>query len=200
MVSAFAEAVRATVEPCTLVLLVPPLVAATLTRGRPVALAAIAVGAVGGGWVFAANIVFLNGWELRLTGLLALAAIVVLAAAPHTPRLSWARGPVPTAAIAGTVTFAATLWWRPCVGDELGTILSEASRSLPSALPGMTAYMLGAMAPVVLVGLILRALEPSARAMTWIAGPAVVAGIGLTGLLALDRHRDLVGTLTRWTL
>ncbi|MEM8620298.1 MAG: hypothetical protein AAGF73_11295 [Actinomycetota bacterium] len=181
-------------------LLLPPLVVVILTHGRVVPMVAAIVGAVVGGWVFAANVVLLSGWELRITGLLALAAIVVVAAAPYARGLNEARSPIGAAAIAGVVSFIAALWWRPCVGDELGTILTEASRSLPSALPGMTAYMLGAMAPVVLVGLLLRAVEPSPRAMAWIAGPAALAGIGLTGLLALDRHSELVGTLTRWTL
>ncbi|MEO1057803.1 MAG: hypothetical protein AAFY28_12885 [Actinomycetota bacterium] len=201
MLAAFAEALRATWQPCTLVLLLPPLAAVVLTRGRWAPLAGTLVGAVVGGWVFAANVVFLSGVRLQLTGVLVAGALGLLAAPTFTSRAVWLRSPLLQGALAAAVAFAAALWWRPCVGRELGVILSTAANgSLGAALPGMTAYMLGAMAPIALVGLALHALKPPQRAMLWIGGTAAVAGLGFSALLVADRHSDIVSTLTRWTL
>ncbi len=201
MLAAFAEALRATWQPCTLVLVLPPLAAVVLTRGRWAPLAATMVGAVVGGWVFAANVVFLSGLRLQLTGVLVAAALGVLAAATFRVGPTWMRNPTTQGLLAGLVAFTAALWWRPCVGNELGTILSTAANdSLGSALPGMTAYMLGAMTPIALVGLALHALSPPRQAMQWIGGTAAIVGVGFSALLVADRHSDIVSTLTRWTL
>ncbi|MEM9516651.1 MAG: cytochrome c biogenesis protein CcdA [Actinomycetota bacterium] len=201
MLAAFAEALRATWQPCTLVLVLPPLAAVVLTRGRWAPLAGTVIGAVVGGWVFAANVVFLSGVRLQLTGVLVAVALGTLAAATFRAGPTWMRTPTLQGPSAGLVAFTAALWWRPCVGNELGTILSTAANGpLSSALPGMTAYMLGALTPIVLVGFALHALSPPQQAMRWIGGTAAVVGLGFAALLAADRHNEIVSTLTRWTL
>jgi cytochrome c biogenesis protein CcdA len=196
---AFFEAIRATVQPCTLLLLVPPMVMAIVTRDRWTAFTAISVGAVLGGWLFIANVVALDGWQLQLSGALVVAAIGLVLVAPSVPRLSWAATPGVEATISGLVAFVATLWWRPCIGEELGVILTGARSGVVDELPGMTAYMLGAMAPVLAVILVVRAVDPSpgaARRARWTAG---TIGLVVAAALAIGRHDELVTTLIRWT-
>jgi cytochrome c biogenesis protein CcdA len=97
------------------------------------------------------------------------------------------------------VTFVATQWWRPCIGSELGSILTASRDGFAGQLPGMAAYMLGAMIPVLVTVLIIRAIDPSsARAL--VAGRiAAVVGVIVAGALAIGRHDELVTALTRWT-
>lgn len=199
MLPAFAEAIRATTQPCTLLLTLPALVVAVITRGRWAPFGAICAGTVLGGWLFIANVVALSDFQLQLSGLLVALAIGALILAPSVPRLAWATAPGVQTAVAGAVSFVATLWWRPCIGTELGAILTAARRGVSGQLPGMTAYMLGALVPVLAVVLVLRAIDPSpvaARRAGWAAG-----GIGLVvaGALAIGRHDELVSMLTRWT-
>ncbi len=199
MLPAFLEAIRATTQPCTLLLLLPPVVMAIVTRGRWSAFGAACVGAVLGGWLFIANVVALDGWQLQLSGALVVAAIGLVIAAPSTARLRWVATPGVEAATAGLVAFAATLWWRPCIGEELGAILTGARGGRSGELPGMTAYMLGAMMPVLAVVLAVRAIDPSAAAARrygWLAGGC---GMVVAAAVALGRHDELVTTLTRWT-
>lgn len=199
MLAAFAEAVRATTQPCTLLLILPSIVMATITRGRWAPFAAICVGAVLGGWLFIANLVALSDVQLQLSGVLVALAIGALLAAPCAPSLAWATTTSAKTVVAGAVSFVATLWWRPCIGTELGAILTASRRGTSGQLPGITAYMLGTFVPVLAVVLAIRALDPSAvaaRRADWVAG-----GIGLVvaGALTIGRHDELVGTLTRWT-
>lgn len=199
MVPAFFEAIRATVQPCTLLLLAPPIIMAIVTRGRWTAFAATCVGAVLGGWLFIANVVALDGWQLQLSGALAAAAIGALLIAPSVPRLRWVTTTNAQPAIAGSVTFVATLWWRPCIGEELGAILTGARNGVVGELPGITAYMLGAMMPVLGVVLVVRAIDASAvpaRRAGWAAG---AVGLVVAAAVAVGRHGELVTTLTRWT-
>ncbi len=151
MLAAFAEAIRATTQPCTLLLLLPAIVMAILTRGRWPAFAAICVGAVLGGWLFIANVIALDAWQLQLSGAFVAALIALALVAPSVHQLNLAATPGVQAAAAGVVTFVATLWWRPCIGEELGAILTGARAGVTGELPGITAYMLGAMVPVLAV-------------------------------------------------
>ena len=199
MLPAFFEASRATVQPCTLLLLVPPIIMAIVTRGRWTAFAAICVGAVLGGWLFIANVVALDGWQLQLSGALVVAVIGVLLIAPSIPQLRWAATTSAQAAIAGLVAFVATLWWRPCIGEELGVILTGARNGVVGELPGISAYMLGAMMPVLGVVLVVRAIDASvvsARRAGWVAG---AVGLVVAAAVAVGHHDELVTTLTRWT-
>jgi cytochrome c biogenesis protein CcdA len=196
---AFFEAIRATTQPCTLLLLTPPVVMAIVTRGRWAPFAAICVGAVLGGWLFVANVVALDDRQLQLSGLFVAAVIAVVVAAPNVTRLAPADTPTSRTVAAGAVTFTATLWWRPCIGTELGAILTASRRGLTGQLPGISAYMLGAMMPVLVVVLVMRAIDPSALASRRATIVASVAGVVVAGALAVGRHDELVTTLTRWS-
>ena len=199
MLPAFAEAIRATTQPCTLLLIAPSLVLAIITRGRWAPFAAICTGAVLGGWLFIANVVALSNTQLQISGALVAIAIGVVVATETVPQLGWAAATALQTSVAGAVAFVSTLWWRPCIGTELGAILTEARMSLPSQFPGITAYMLGAMVPVLAVVLALRVVEPepdTARRAGLVAGGI---GIATAAALAIGRHDELVTVLTRWS-
>ncbi len=199
MIPAFTEALRATTQPCTLLLVLPPLLMAIVTRGRWISFAATCVGAVAGGWLFIANVVSLSDIQLQISGLLVGAAVTVLIAAPHVPTLAWSTDSRVGAAVAGGVAFVATLWWNPCVGDELGAILTASPNGVVAQLPGITAYMLGAMVPVLAAVLVIRTIDPSERGAR---RASVVAGVGteiIALTLAVGGHDELVTTLTAWT-
>ena len=199
MLPAFAEAVRATTQPCTLLLLIPQLSMAVITKGRWAPFAAICVGAVLGGWLFIANVMALSSAQLRLSGVLVAVTIGLVAAAPSVPQLAGFAGPGAETGAAGGVAFVATLWWRPCVGVELGAILSGARAGLVGQLGGITAYMFGALIPVLAAALVIRAIDPSddnTRRASWLAGGI---GIATATALAVGRHDELVTALTRWS-
>ena len=197
MIPSFAEAIRATTQPCTLLLLLPCLLMAVITRGRWAPFAAICLGAVLGGWLFIANVVSLSDLQLQLSGAIVAIAIAVIVAAPYVTSLTWAQSPPAQTAVAGGVSFIATLWWRPCIGEELGSILTASRNDVSAQLPGITAYMLGAMVPVLAVVLIMRALDPSERVTRRAALVAGGLGLVVAGALAVGRHDELVTTFTR---
>lgn len=201
MIDAFAEAVRATTQPCTMLLVLPPLLAVVATGGRWQPLLGALGGAVVGGWVFMANVYVLHGRLLAVSGILVAVALVGLAAGSmRVPRLAWVRDLRVQTATCATIALVATLWWRPCVGTELGSILTAArSDGIAGQIPPMTAYMLGAMAPVVAVALAIRAIQPTPQAARLLFGGSALGAVLLGGALALGRHDDLVSTLTRWT-
>ena len=120
-------------------------------------------------------------------------------AAPVISWLGWADNAGVRAAAAGGVTFVATLWWRPCIGSELGAILSASRSGLVAQLPGITAYVLGAMVPVLAIVLIIRIIDPMPPRAQVVSRVAGLLGLVVAGALAIGRHDDLVTALTRWT-
>lgn len=199
MFGAFAEAVRATTQPCTLLLLAPVLAVVAATRCRWHSLAAALAAAVAGGWMFAAGWIVLDDVGIRITALAVTAALVALVVAPRVGRLAGAAATrLHPIAVAG-VTLIATLWWRPCVGTELGVILTGARDGLAGQLPGMAAYMLGAMAPVALIVFAAHALGPRDRAVGVAMWVGATLGVAVAGALVIGRHDEVVVALTRLT-
>lgn len=204
VVGPFAEAVRATIQPCTFLLIVPTLAAVVAAGARWQALVAATIAGVTGGWVLADNRVLLDGAWLRVSAVVSIGLLVVLvlATGPWSPPVidrhlggAWAR-----AAVAGALTFAATMWWRPCVGEELGVILNGAQDGLAGELLPMAAYMLGALVPVAVVVAVRYAAEPSQRLVVATGWMFAAIGVVVAGSLAAGQHDDVVVTLTRWTL
>lgn len=194
----FVEAVRATWQPCTFLLVVPVTATAVVVGNRWRSLVAILIAAIVGGWLVAANWFVLDGVLLRLAALgaaLALVAAVLLRARDRVPASERAA-----ASVAGAVTLLATMWWRPCVGDELGSILTGAQRDLGGELWPMALYMIGAMVPIMIVALAQHAIRPTERAQR--IGTRVALGVGLAVMSSLvgGQHDRVVVTLTRWTL
>ncbi|MDJ0768087.1 MAG: hypothetical protein QNJ12_04805 [Ilumatobacter sp.] len=199
VVGPFAEAVRATTQPCTFLLIAPATIAVVTARSRWQALAAVVVAGVVGGWLLAGNWYVLDGWALRVSGIAVIALLAVLVWGPRS-RVERLHDQRTQTALAGVVTFVATLWWRPCVGVELGDILNGAQDGIGGQLIPMSAYMLGAMVPVAGVALIHRVVEPSDRVVFGAAVVAFAVGAVVAGSIALGQHDDVVVTLTRWTL
>ena len=96
-----------------------------------------------------ANVVALTDTQLRVSGLLAAGAVVALIVAPYVGWLTWCADRRVQTGVAGGLAFLGTLWWRPCVGEELGVILTGAANDgLAGELLGMAAYMAGATSVV----------------------------------------------------
>lgn len=199
MFAPFAEAIRATTQPCTFLLLAPMVIALVCVGARWSSLCAAVGAAIVGGWLLVGNWFVLDGPWLNLSGL---SVIVVLAATvfpavqrrwPITADAAFAAG------VAGAVTLTGTLWWRPCVGSELGTILTAGRTDPLAQFPAMTTYMLGAGLPAIAVVLLYRAVEPGGRQANRLALAAFAAGVVVAGSLVVGQHDQVVVALTRWT-
>jgi cytochrome c-type biogenesis protein len=197
MFDAFGEAVRATAQPCTFLLVAPTLAGVMLVGATGAALGAALVAAILGGWLLAGNWWVLDGGWLQVSAALLLAGIVVVAASYRVDRLEAIQRPATTAGVAFTTTLLASLWWRPCVGEELGSILTSSQRDVVGQLPATTAYMLGTMVPVIALVLVVRAIEP--RRPERLAFVAATLGFVIAGSLVLGRHDTVIVTLTRWS-
>ena len=176
VVGAFAEALRATFQPCTFLLIVPTLTAVVAGRARWQALAAAVLAGVVGGWILVDNRWILDGWLLRAAAAAVIGGLALLVAPGLRSRLPGAGtrldGAWAQASVVGAVTLVASMWWRPCVGEELGTILNGAQHGIGEQLVPMAAYMLGALTPVAMVVAIRYALDPPdrwLRPVTWVA-------------------------------
>ena len=135
-----------------------------------------------------------------VSGLLAAAAVVLLIVAPYVVQLHWAADRRVQAGFAAGLAFLGTLWWRPCVGEELGVILTGAANDgVAGELLGMAAYMLGAMVPVVIVALVVRAIDPSERSTVWLSSATTGLVVMLGAALASGNYGELVATLTEWS-
>lgn len=197
MIATFVEAVRATGQPCTFLLLAPTLLTVAALRATWWSVVAAFATAVVGGWLLAANIFVLDGWPLRVSGAL-VAATVVGAVALPVPR-TLGRERAVAASVASAVTLLASLWWRPCVGVEFGRLLTAAQSEAIAPLPGLAVYMVGAMFPLLLVALAWRTVAPPPR-VERIARIAAAGGACVVALAILaGRHDALVTGLTRWS-
>jgi len=203
IVAPFAEAVRATAQPCTFLLIVPTLAAVLAAGARWQALVGAVFGGVLGGWLLADNRIVLDGAWLRLSGVVAIAAFVVLAS-PTARRVVPGAGrldrPEAQAGVVAALTLLATMWWRPCVGAELGVILNGAQDGLAGELLPMAAYMVGALVPVAIVVALRYVVEPSDRVSSAVGWVFAIVGVVVAGSLVAGQHDDVVVTLTRWTL
>jgi cytochrome c-type biogenesis protein len=198
-VGPFAEALRSTVQPCTLLLIAPALAISIALRNRWSALGAIVGAAIVGGWLLAANRFVVDGIWVRVVAVLV--ATALLATLPQVHERFPVFGTEGAAvAVAGTVTFVATLWWRPCVGTELGAVLNGAQDGVASELLPMTLYMLGAMVPVAIVVFAQAAIEPPERVTRLASWAALGVGLVIAASLMAGQHDEFVAALTRWTL
>lgn len=202
-VEAFAEAVRSIGQPCSLVVILPPVCAVLAGRGRRPVVAGALVGGVVGGWLFAGGRLVLGDVGIRLSAALVLLAIALIAFASRTRRGTPLRRPAVGAVgavAAGVVAATAVLWWRPCVGAALGRILTDfpddpAGQALP-----MAAFVLGLLLPVPVTAILLGLLDRRSP----LVDAAGLVGAVAASLLALavlgGAHDDLVSQLVRWTV
>ena len=204
IIAPFAEAVRSTAQPCTFLLIVPTVAAVVAAGARWQALIGAVVGGVVGGWMLADNRVVLDGSSLRLSALVVIVALVLLAS--RRARAAFPRAgrhldrPGVQAVVVGGLTLVATMWWRPCVGEQLGVILNGAQDAPAGQLLPMTAYILGALVPVAIVAAARYVVEPPRRVVDAFGWAFAFVGIVVASSLAAGQHDDVVVTLTRWTL
>jgi cytochrome c-type biogenesis protein len=199
VIDAFVEGVRSIVQVCHLVILVPVALTIVAARGRWQAVVGAVLGVVLGGWIFVAGWISLSDLALRVSAILLIAAVVVLGA----PRLfghdEIIRSPFAVGAITAAAAMLVTQWWRPCVGEELGSMLTKAPDQPGSQLLPTTGFMLGISLPLIAIGLLYAAWPPgpvTGTRLAWI-------GSGLTFVLGVSviagQHGEIVSRLFQWS-
>ncbi len=190
--SLFAEGIRSSVLACSYSVLLVGLALVVLRRkDRMGALGMFAGFAILSAWVRAAGISNLLAGRvatvLLVIGGLALALMVN-------------RRPAGLAGSALLGTFAGATWF-PCVGEELGTVLTRAQGEPGAALWLLGVYLIGVMIPLVAILAVAMYLPVVRRWMDgrWvaIAAKAVLAAIGV--LVLTDHYDTLLSTLARWS-
>jgi len=197
-VSLLGEALRASLQPCSYSLLILALVVLGLrsSQARFPTGAIFYVSTTLFAWVpFLGVNPLLDG---RLFGTIGLAAGLLLAGWPtrdpgsvRSNWLGWA-GVFLVGAFAGAT-------WLPCVGEELGSILTAASRDPWSGLAGMALYLLGVMWPVFALAVLADLAPPISRALEgrWMTNVARVAALLLVLVVAGDVYPDLLSRLAQ---
>ena len=191
--SLFAEGIRSSLLPCSYsVLLVGLALVLLRKRERPEVLGVFAGFTVLSAWIRAAGISNL------LAGRLVTSLLVVggLAAALL---VSSRRAGLAAAALVGTFAGAT---WLPCVGEELGTVLTLARDGPGAAVLPLAVYLIGVMVPLVAVAALLVYL-PVARRWAdgrWVAVGARSAMAAVAVLVVTDYYDSLLSTLARWSV
>ncbi len=209
MIDAFAEGVRSLDQVCHLVVTAPVALTIVAGRGRWQTVLGAIVGVVLGGWIFVTNTVgSFSDLQLRASAVVVMIAVVILGFPSIFDRgqPAWlhtlgrrAQTPGGSAVIAAGVAVLVAQWWRPCVGVELGSILTTAPDEPFGQLAPTVGFMLGISIPLIVIGLVYAAWTP-ARAVSnkigWV-------GAGLVALLALSviagQHGEIVSRLFQWS-
>ncbi len=190
--SLFAEGIRSSVLACSYSVLLVGLALVVLRRkDRMGALGVFAGFTILSAWIRAAGISNLLAGRvatvLLVIGGLALAVMVN-------------RRPAGLAGSALLGTFAGATWF-PCVGEELGTVLTRAQDEPGAALWLLGVYLIGVMIPLIAILAVVMYLPVVRRWMDsrWVA-IAAKAALAAIGVLVLTDHYDtLLSTLARWS-
>lgn len=209
MIDAFVEAVRSLGQVCQLVILAPVGLTIVAARGRWSAVAGAVFGVVLGGWFFVTDRFGpITDLELRITAVVLIVAVVALGFPQvfRRDRPAWSdelgsavASPVGTAAITALVGVTVTQWWRPCVGAELGSILTAAPDDPWGELLPTIGFMLGISLPLVVIGLVYAAWRPgatTARTLGW-AGAALAIVLAIS--VIAGQHGEIVARLFEWS-
>ena len=209
MIDPFVEGVRSIGQVCHLVILAPVALTIVAARGRWQAVAGAVAGVVVGGWFFVTNrFGNITDTELRVTAGFLIAAIVLIGFPVlfQRDRPAWFRGvgervqsPVATFGISALVAILVAQWWRPCVGVELGSILTNGPGDPWGELLPSIGFMLGIATPLIMLGLLYVAAKPGIELSTKLAW----AGSALTVVLAMSviagQHGEIVSRLFQWS-
>jgi cytochrome c biogenesis protein CcdA len=103
------------------------------------------------------------------------------------------------AALVGTFAGAT---WLPCVGEELGTVLTDAQHQPASAILLLGVYLVGVMIPLVAIVALLEYVPAVRRRMdsAWVVavGKGLMASVGI--LVLVDYYDTVLSTLARWSV
>lgn len=209
MIDAFVEGVRSLAQVCHLAILAPVALTIVAARGRWQAVVGAVSGVVLGGWFFATNrFGVITEFQLRITGGLVILAIVLLGSPEHFRRAgaSWLQqlgdriqSPSATFGICGLISGVVTQWWRPCVGAELGSILTNGPRDPWSQFLPSAGFMLGIATPLILLGLGYAAARPGVELTTGIARVGSVLTVVLASSVIAGQHGEIVSRLFQWS-
>ena len=239
MLDIFLEGVRASIEPCSLALVLPA-IGATVLGGRRAWAAALGFWIAAAGLAWAQASILLDVGQGRTTGVVlgtfALAGLVLLwlarpreliamavasdespasgeatqnaiaaelrdrgvDAGPAATVTTWGQTTIPLAAglLIGT---AAGLLWQPCVGPELGTILTAAPREPENQLLPLAVYLAGVLLLTAVVSA-LPFLHDRVAAMFEAIPTSVLAVIPVLGLVVVlmtGQYEEIIGALVR---
>ncbi|MCY3563542.1 MAG: hypothetical protein OXH26_06450 [bacterium] len=190
--SLFAEGIRSSVLACSYsVLLVGLALVALRRKDRLAALGMFAGFTILSAWIRAAGISNVLAGRVA-TVLLVVGGVALALMVNH--RLAGLGG----SALLGT--FAGATWF-PCVGEELGTVLTRAQGEAGVALLLLAVYLIGVMIPLVAILAVVLYLPAVRRWMDgrWVT-LAAKAALAVVGFLVLTGHYDtLLSTLARWS-
>ena len=209
MIDAFVEGVQSVRQVCHLVVLAPVALTIIAARGRWPAVAGAIVGVVIGGWFFVTNrFGNITDTELRTTATLMILLVTAMAI-PHLfgeDKPAWlqrsgavVQSDAGVGIASGAVALMVTQWWRPCVGVELGSILTNGPRDPWGQLLPSAGFMLGVALPLLVIGLVYAAANASDRytqPLAW--GGAALCGVLGLGVLA-GQHGEIVAKLFQWS-
>lgn len=208
MIDAFVEGVRSIVQACHLVIIAPVALVIVAARGRWQAVIGAVAGAVIGGYIFVMRWLILTDLQLRLSAL----AVIVVLVALSLPTLFRGDRPIwfgrfsafveaPWAASFMTmmVGIVVTLWWRPCVGEAFGDILTRAPDEPWGQLLPTIGFMLGIAIPFVVIGLVFAAAQPRDEIVSKLSVAAVGLGVLLAGSVVVGQHGEIVSRLFEWS-
>ena len=210
----FVEGVRSIVQVCNLVVLVPVALTIVAARGRWSAVVGAVGGVVVGGWLFATTrFGTITDLELRFSAVAVIVAVLILGAGRAAGTASpvatartmgaiaarTAASPTATWAVPALIGLIVVQWWRPCVGVELGTILTEAPGEPWRQLVPASGFMLGLSVPLVAIGLIYAAWQPSSRLATKGAVAGSLLCAVLAGSVVAGQHGEIVSRLFQWS-
>lgn len=207
MIDAFVEGVRSLGQACQLVIIAPMAMVVIAARGRWPVVAGAVAGVVLGGWVFAARWFVPSDTQLRLSAVFVALAVVALAlarddAAGSTRLAHLRRSMARTAPSAGAAVGAGVLvtqWWRPCVGEELGDILTLTPDDPWGQFPAVVGFMTAVSLPLVMIGLLFAAWRPGRSAASLASALGAGVGVVLAASVVVGQHGEIVGKLFEWS-
>ncbi len=209
MIDAFVEGVRSIVQVCHLVILAPVALTIVAARGRWHAVTGAVAGVVLGGWFFVTNrFGNITDIQLRVTASILIAAVVLVGfpALFHRDNPTWLRAlgariqsPVATFGISALVATMVAQWWRPCVGVELGSILTNGPGDPWGQLLPSASFMFGIATPLILLGLVYAAAKPAVEVSTKLAWVGSAFTIVLAASVIAGQHGEIVSRLFQWS-
>ncbi len=204
MIDAFVEGARSVVQVCHLVILLPVAMFVLAGRARWYLVAGAVGGILAGGWLFMTRWLVLDDAQIRWSSLLVIVGTVATAiwfardAQTPSPGTNVWLAPVASVS-AALVAIVVTAWWRPCVGTELGDLLTRAPDDPGGQLLPSLAFMLGISLPIVVIGLAIAAWEPSATILRNTSVATASIAVVLAGSVLVGQHGEIVARLFEWS-